>query len=158
MADQSFLSGLVVIRRYDQVAVHRKISNSAGKIHCLGSRVRSSAGDNRQTPGRLLGSHANNLDMLFLGEGSRLAGGASNNQAVGFLLHMEVHQPPQAIEIDLSTGVHRCDKRHQAAAEHRPNQGKNRAAMVLAPFQGRKREHSRVSRYTPAAGLIWNRP
>ena len=62
-----------------------------------------------------MGSDANDFDVLGLGQGTGLAGGASNYQPVRPLLDMPVNQMLKAGEIERPIVFHGRNQRDEAA-------------------------------------------
>ena len=60
----------------------------------------------------------NDLDVFVAAEGRRLTGRSGDDQRIGTLLDMPVHQAFQTGEVDCSVGRHGRDQGDEAAAEH----------------------------------------
>lgn len=119
MAVQTFLGGLVVIRRHQQTGVGAAFHGATGEVDGLASGIGAGAGDHRHPAAHKLDDLADDLAMLFFIESGGFAGGAHGDDGVGALLDVELDEPRQTVGVETLVCLHGGDQGHHATVKHR---------------------------------------
>ena len=109
VGDQTVLRCLVVIWCHKQNAVSTCLLGFLAELDSGCCTVRTGSGDHRDASLDTVDRKADGIHMLLLGHGSRLTGGAADNDRIGLSGNLLLQKFVQFIEIDLVIFLHWCN-------------------------------------------------
>src|SRR5262249_41573611 len=116
---ESFLRGLVVIRRDHEHRIGARLLRMPRKLDRLGSGIRTGTGDHGNPSLRLLDAPADDTVVLLMRQGGALAGSPDGNQPVGALGNLPIHQSTEGLLVERAV-AERGDERGKRASKARP--------------------------------------
>ena len=111
------LRRLVVVRRDDQQPVRADARRGLGEVEGFRRRVRADAGDHLAVPADRLGDRAEQIDLLGVREGRRLAGGSSRDDRVRSVRDEPARELLRPVEIEPVIVTERGDHRGDEGSE-----------------------------------------
>ena len=119
VGDQAGLAGLVVVRGDHQQGVGAAVGRAGGQGAAVGRVVGAGPRHHRHPVGHRVHRELDGGQLLGVGHGGALAGGAADDNGVGAAGDLVLKDLPQHIEMDASVVVHRGDDGHACTCEHR---------------------------------------
>jgi hypothetical protein len=117
MGHEAALRRLVVVRRDDDDPVGAGLLGGLGQLEGLGGRIRPGAADQLALAPDRVTDRAEQVGLLLVGKGRRLAGRAHDEDRVGAVVREPGSELLRAVEVDTVIGPERRDHRGDDRSE-----------------------------------------
>lgn len=107
--DEAGLRGLVVVGGDLEGAVRADFFGAAGEVEGFGGGVGAGAGEDFEAAGGGFHGDADDFDVFVVVQRGGFAGGADRHQTIHAVGHLKFNQLAQALVVDFTRAVERCD-------------------------------------------------